>query len=326
MEKKLKKVVILGSTGSLGVQALEVLEKYDVEIVALAANTSEKLLCGQVEKCGAEKAVLASRDGEESVIDLVKDPEIDIVLNLLSGVSGIAPTIAALESGKKILLANKESIVAEGQKVMVLAEPGQIIPLDSEHNAIHEIFKKYPGKTAKRIIIPCSGGPFLDQDISGKTTQDALAHPRWNMGDKISIESALLINKGLEIIEAHYLFDLPLEKIDVIIHPECQIHGVVEFEDEAYSYESDPDMREHIENGIREALGMAPACSDKIKKTKKLKKFRFLDSQEKLPGVRIVLAAFEKGQIKEFLQKEEAEIQKALAENCGIDVLIKMIS
>lgn len=312
----MKNVVILGSTGSLGTQSIEVLEKYpnDFRIIGLSANTSKEILSSQVKdlEINPENIIFTSIDGEEALNDLASLKEADTVINVLSGTAGVEPTKVALEAGKTLLLGNKESLVAAGEEVMQLAGEN-IIPLDSEHNAIYEILQQNPNKLVKKIIIPCSGGPFFGQkDLSNVTAKQALAHPKWNMGKKVSIESATLLNKGLEIIEAHCLFNLPLEKIEALIHPECRIHGIVEFENEKIAYISNPDMREHIENALLRAINQAPK-----REIRPLgpNEFTLLPpDHETFPGIKIVTKAFSNDPKKmpQFLQKEEQLIDQFL--------------
>ncbi|NIA02210.1 MAG: 1-deoxy-D-xylulose-5-phosphate reductoisomerase [Nitrospirae bacterium] len=315
----MKNVVILGSTGSLGTQSIEILQKYtnDFRIIGLSANTSKEVLNSQVKdlEINPENIILTSLDGEDAMNELASLEEADIVINVLSGTAGIEPTSSALRANKTLLLGNKESLVAAGEEVVKLATPEQLVPLDSEHNAIYEILRKNPGKTIKKIIIPCSGGPFFGQkDLSNITAEQALAHPKWRMGKKVSIESATLLNKGLEIIEAHYLFNLPLEKIEARIHPECQIHGIVEFENDpnSHAYISDPDMREHIENALLRAINQAPQNRTRIIQPNE---FTLLPpDHETFPGIKIVTDAFNRDRTKmsQFLKKEESLIDQFL--------------
>jgi 1-deoxy-D-xylulose-5-phosphate reductoisomerase len=327
----MKKVVILGSTGSLGKQAIEVLKKYkeDFKIIALCANKNKKLLNTQAKslKIHPKNVILASENSQKKIENLAKLKEVDIVINVISGTLGIVPSKIALKSNKILLLGNKESLVAEGEKIMELAKKNTqtfpLIPLDSEHNAIFEILKKNPGKKIKKIIIPCSGGPFLGKtkaQLKKVTAKDALSHPKWKMGPKITIESATLINKGFEIIEAHYLFSLPLDKIETRIHPECKIHGIVEFQfpgtkkTEKIAYISKPDMREHIQNALLRAINKpTPAKS----RTKPLQESLFAltkPDQKILNGIEIVLKHFKKNprKMEAFLKKEESVINRFL--------------
>lgn len=322
----MKKVVILGSTGSLGTQTLEILEKYpkDFEVIALACNQNEKLIQSQAKKLQIpqENIFIASKHPAKNLLRLAALKDADIIINVLSGVSGILPTTAALKAKKILLLGNKESLVANGDEVMKLAKNSTLIPLDSEHNSIHEILKKFPDKKIKNLFLSCSGGPFWDktaEELEILTPEKALKHPKWNMGAKISIESATLINKGLEIVEAFYLFSLSLSKIHAFINPDCLIHAIVEFEGktktetESYAYVSEPDMREHIENALLESINKtAKRVIKKIPKT--LYEPRIIKISDALPlkGISIVLNNFKKRKMKSFLALEEKTIQEFL--------------
>ena len=312
----MKSIVVLGATGSLGKQTLEIIEKYpdDFELIGISANQNQDLLSKQAKKFSVpiENTTLTSSDGQDKLTQLASHPDADIIVNVLSGVSGINPSIAALKSEKTLLLGNKESLIAEGTQLKEKIQ--NIIPLDSEHNAIHEIIKKFPNEKIKSITLPCSGGPFLGKtkdELKNITIDQVLAYPKWNMGPKISVESTTLINKGLEIIEAHYLFNIPLKKIKVVIHPEAKVHGLVQFENETLTYISNPDMREHIENALLEAANK-PSPNREIRPLKP-NEFNFKDpDHETFPGIKIVLDAFQKNQIAHFLQKEEQVINKFL--------------
>jgi len=328
MTNKLKKVVVLGSTGSLGTQTLKILEKYKkhFKIIGLSANTNIKILNEQAKKfkISPKNTVLASKfksSAKKALLKMIESKNTDIIINVLSGVAGIDPSIAALKAGKILLLGNKESLFAEGRKIMNLSKKNhaKIIPLDSEHNAIFEILKKYPGEKIKNIIIPCSGGPFLNKKAkypNKVTIKEALAHPKWKMGKKVSIESATLINKGLEIIEAHYLFNLPLRKIITKIHPQCSIHGIVEFKDKFIAYFGKPNMKEHLENALLSAANL-PLLKREIKQIN-LGNFQLQSIPNHLtPGLKIILDAFGNfkstpEKLKKFLQKEEALVKDFL--------------
>ncbi len=306
----MKRIIILGSTGSLGKQALEVIKKYkkDFKVLALTSHKNKKLLDSQAKEFKVEHKVLTSTDGKEKLKRLCQLKEADIVINVLSGVAGIQSTITSLKEGKILLLGNKESLIASGRELDIK----NIIPIDSEHNAIHEILKKYPNKKIKKIILPCSGGPFFGKsrkDLEKASLEEAIKHPRWKMGAKISLESATLINKGLEIIEAHYLFKIPLNKIEVIIHPEAIIHGMVEFEDCKIAYLSKPDMKEHIENALLESVNLERPNGE-IRELKK-DEFTFYTADHNLfKGIDLVKKAFILGDMKKFLEKEEEVLEK----------------
>lgn len=314
----MQRVVILGSTGSLGIQTLEVLEKYKkyFKVIGLSANVNKSLLEKQAKKWNVENFLLASEGSAKELITLASLKNADIIINVLSGIVGIEPTITALKAGKILLLGNKESLVADGKNIMNLAGLTRLIPLDSEHNAIFEILQKFPLKKVEKIILSCSGGPFYKKtkaELKSLTVAEALAHPKWNMGPKISIESATLINKGLEIIEAHFLFGLPLKKISAIYHPECQIHGAVKFKNEKLltAYVSNPDMREHLENALLRAAGLPP----KFKNFQKILPSSLTPlSSKTLSGLSLVLKFFKKNpqKMKQFLLHEEEIIRKFL--------------
>lgn len=315
----MNKVIILGSTGSLGSQTIEVLNKYpeSFELIGLLANESTAKLKEQGYKYPAATLALAGR-GEK--LDLKKA---DIIINVLPGMAGIEPSLEALRLEKTLLLGNKESLVAEGAQIKTLLSKNllsRLIPLDSEHNAIYEILKyiekERPGFELESITLPCSGGPLLNApSLDQVTPAQALAHPRWSMGPKVSLESATLINKGLELLEAYYLFDLPLEKIRVKIHPECQVHGMLNAKNgEMLAYLSSPDMREHIENALCRAIGLDPPARE-IRPLGP-DEFAFQEVPASLPGIQTVLTHFKKApqSMKRFLQKEEEVLKRFLAQ------------
>ena len=248
MNTKRKKISILGSTGSIGTQALEVLDKLQdkFEIIALSAGRNTELLKKQTEKykpkyvCVAEGADKPDVDGakilygSEGLNQICSDKENDIILVAVSGKVGLKPTLTAIDNGINIALANKETLVMAGDIVIKKAKDKgvDIIPVDSEHCAIHQCIKNR--NDVDKLIITASGGPFLHktlEDMKSATVEQALAHPRWNMGRKITIDSATLMNKGLEIIEAHHLFNMDYKDIEVIIHPQSIVHSAIEYKD-----------------------------------------------------------------------------------------------
>lgn len=231
MEKK-RKISIIGSTGSIGTQALEVIEKLQdkFEIIALAGGHNKELLEQQAEKFKPKYTVL----GEEGLEKICNDKENDIILVACSGKIGLRPTLKAIENGIDIALANKETLVMAGDIVMDAARKNgvNIVPVDSEHCAIHQCIKDI--KQVDKLIITASGGPFLHkpvEEMKNATVKEALAHPRWHMGRKITVDSATLMNKGLEIIEAHHLFGFDYDDIDVVIHPQSIVHSAIEYKD-----------------------------------------------------------------------------------------------
>jgi len=246
------RVAILGSTGSIGRQALDVARREPdrLEIVALAAARNAKLLADQARTFGVKRVALADTDaaaqarsllpdtrvdaGARAVEDLAREAEADLVLNALVGAAGLRASVATLESGRVLALANKESLVAGGELVMGLARPGQLIPVDSEHSAIYQCLVGESPDDVSLIWLTASGGPFRGRargELETVTPQDALAHPTWSMGPKITIDSATLMNKGLETIEAHHLFGVDYDRIRIVIHRQSCIHSMVEFAD-----------------------------------------------------------------------------------------------
>ena len=243
----MKRVAILGSTGSIGTTALQVLRRHTAEfkVAALTGFGNVKLLEEQIAEFHPAFAGLVenkpSRDnrwkcGEGCLVEAATRPDVDIVLNAVVGAAGLDATLAALESGKRVALANKESLVTAGHLVLRAAQQGrgEIVPVDSEHSAILQCVGKRPSSEIRRIVITASGGPFREWPIERlreATVDDALKHPTWQMGRKITIDSATLANKALEVIEAHYLFGIPYERIDVVVHPQSIVHSFVEFID-----------------------------------------------------------------------------------------------
>lgn len=266
--KRVQKVSILGSTGSIGVQTLDVIRdnKELFEVVVLTANEAWEKLAEQAIEFDVDTVVIANEQhyealtaklqeypikvfaGEKAVREVAANSTIDVVVNALVGYAGLLPTIAAIEAGKKVALANKESLVVAGEYVIKLAlEKGvPIIPIDSEHSAIFQCLMGEYSPISK-VILTCSGGAFRDssaEDLANATVEQALKHPQWDMGAKITIDSATLVNKGFEVIEAKWLFGLKAEQIDVVIHPQSIVHSMVEFEDGAIKAQlGTPDMR-----------------------------------------------------------------------------------
>ncbi|MGI9131521.1 MAG: 1-deoxy-D-xylulose-5-phosphate reductoisomerase [Candidatus Nanopelagicaceae bacterium] len=253
-------LVILGSTGSIGVQALEIVESNPEKfrIVGLAAGSKNiELLAEQAKKFSVpvvgttgDRSKLISLLGNTQVIDglgaaaQIAAIACDVVLNGISGSIGLGPTLAALAVGNKVALANKESLVAGGDLVMAYGRD-RIIPVDSEHSALYQCFLSGKSSEVKQVILTASGGPFREiTDLSEVTVADALSHPTWAMGPVVTINSATLMNKGLEIIEAHYLFDIPYSKISAVIHPQSVVHSMVEFVDgSTIAQASPPNMK-----------------------------------------------------------------------------------
>jgi 1-deoxy-D-xylulose-5-phosphate reductoisomerase len=259
----MRKLLILGATGSIGEQALEVVStSEDLSVVGLAAGRRWERLVEQARDHGVPTIALADADaaaaasdawngrvltGEEGIQELITGSGADLVLNGMVGAAGLGPTIVTLTEGIELALANKESLVVGGDLVTALAEATdtRIIPVDSEHSALFQLARAEPPGTVERLVLTASGGPFRGRtDLTGITTDEALAHPTWDMGGRITIDCATLMNKGFELIEAHHLFDLAYERIDVVVHPQSIIHGLVHLNDGAtIAHLGYPDMR-----------------------------------------------------------------------------------
>ncbi|MFC0447320.1 1-deoxy-D-xylulose-5-phosphate reductoisomerase [Rhodococcus jostii] len=281
-ENRPTRVLLLGSTGSIGTQALEVVaanpDKFTV--VGLAAGGGNvELLAKQIRETGvssvavADLRAAASLDlpgvlsGPDAVTELVRTTEADVVLNALVGSLGLEPTLAALESGARLALANKESLVAGGPLVTAAAAPGQIVPVDSEHSALAQCLRGGSADEVDRLVLTASGGPFrgwTTDRLESVTPEQAGAHPTWSMGPMNTLNSATLVNKGLELIETHLLFGVDYERIDVTVHPQSIVHSMVTFTDgSTLAQASPPDMKLPIALALgwpRRVAGAAPAC------------------------------------------------------------------
>ena len=273
----MRDVVILGSTGSIGVQTLEIIDANpgQFRVVALtAAGNNIDLLVSQAVKFKVS-VVGVTRNADQvrsglpgvQVIDgsdastEVAAITCDVVFNAITGSIGLAPTLAALRVGNTLALANKESLVAGGEMVMALAKPGQLLPVDSEHSALWQALKSGTTSEVSKLILTASGGPFRDRDdLSTVTVAEALAHPTWTMGPVVTINSSTLVNKGLEIIEAHYLFDIPYAQIEAVIHPQSVVHSMVEFIDgSTIAQASPPNMKGPISLALNHPHRVAQA-------------------------------------------------------------------
>ncbi|HEV7741841.1 MAG TPA: 1-deoxy-D-xylulose-5-phosphate reductoisomerase, partial [Pseudolysinimonas sp.] len=248
----MRRVLILGSTGSIGTQALEVIaaNRDRFEVVGLAAGSDAAGLAAQAAAFGVDRTAL----GVEEAVALVRDTPADVVLNGITGSVGLGPTLAALESGATLALANKESLIVGGELVTRAARPGQIVPVDSEHSAIAQALRAGEHGEVRRLVLTASGGPFRGRSrasLQDVTPAEALAHPTWDMGLVITTNSSTLVNKGLEVIEAHLLFDVPYDRIEVTVHPQSIVHSMVEFVDgSTIAQASPPDMRLPISLGL----------------------------------------------------------------------------
>jgi 1-deoxy-D-xylulose-5-phosphate reductoisomerase len=259
----MKKVLILGSTGSIGTQALDVIGGSDeLRAVGLAAGSDWELALEQAREHGVpaiaiadEQAAERAREewggnvlaGEEGVRELIAASGADLVLNGIVGAAGLGSTVVALTEGIDVALANKESLVVGGELVMALSEAtgARLLPVDSEHSALHQLIGSQAPGTVEKLVLTASGGPFRGRDdLSEVSIDDALAHPTWSMGGRITIDSATLMNKGFEAIEAHHLFGVPYERIDVVVHPQSLVHSLVQLIDgSSLAHLGHPDMR-----------------------------------------------------------------------------------
>ncbi|GAB2461578.1 1-deoxy-D-xylulose-5-phosphate reductoisomerase [Conyzicola lurida] len=248
----MRTVIVLGSTGSIGVQALEVIADNPdrFQIVGLTAGTSAEKLAEQAAAFDVEHTAL----GADAASELVRSVPADVVLNGITGSVGLGPTLAALESGATLALANKESLIVGGDLVKRLAAPGQIVPVDSEHSAIAQALRSGTAAEVRRLVVTASGGPFRGrsrESLVNVTPREALAHPTWDMGLVVTTNSSTLVNKGLEVIEAHLLFDVPYDDIAVTVHPQSIVHSMVEFVDgSTIAQASPPDMKLPISLGL----------------------------------------------------------------------------
>lgn len=271
----MKKIAILGSTGSIGTQTLEVVEyNQDIRVTALAAGSNIKLLEEQIRKFRpslvcvwdekkAQELKASIRDldvrvtsGMEGLLEVATEPEAEIVVTAVVGMIGIRPTIAAMEAGKDIALANKETLVTAGHIIMPLAEEKhvKILPVDSEHSAIFQSLNGEDRRSIHKILLTASGGPFRGwsrEQLAGVQVEDALKHPNWSMGRKITIDSSTMVNKGLEVMEARWLFGVEMDQVQVVVQPQSVIHSMVEFEDGAVIAQlGTPDMKLPIQYAL----------------------------------------------------------------------------
>lgn len=310
----MKKVLILGSTGSIGTQTLEVIKSFPqfFSVAGLSANKNEELLKQQAKEFKVDNIHI----GEKGLSTFVAKTEYDIVVNALCGEIGISPTVKAIWKRRPIALANKETLVAAGKRIMEEAKGFgvEIRPVDSEHSAIWQALQAGKRQDLKKIILTCSGGPFRNwslEQMKNATAEDALKHPSWEMGKKISIDSATLMNKALEVIEAVRLFDLKPEQIEVVIHPESIVHSAVEFVDgSVIAQMGEPDMRT--------CIAYALSAPDRLPLP--FKKFSFFDKKlsfekvdnKRFPSIDFAFTALEKGE--EYCAKMNKANEEAVAD------------
>lgn len=248
----MRRIIVLGSTGSIGTQALDVIRANPrrFELVGLAAGSNAEMMAEQAAQFQVEDTALGAVEAEQ----LVRDVEADVVLNAITGSIGLGSTLAALKAGRTLALANKESLIVGGELVLAAAAPEQIVPVDSEHSALAQALRAGTHAEVRRLVVTASGGPFRGRtrdELADVTPQEALAHPTWDMGRMVTTNSATLVNKGLEVIEAHLLFDIPYDDIEVVVHPQSIVHSMVEFIDgSTIAQASPPDMRLPISLGL----------------------------------------------------------------------------
>lgn len=317
-----KKLVILGSTGSIGTQTLEILKdkKEDFEVLALAAFSNAELIEKQIREFSPKYAVLYDEKAAKTLKDKVSDTsvvvlsgmegletistldECDMLVAAMVGMIGIKPTIAAIKAGKDIALANKETLVTAGHIIVPLCKEKDvnIYPVDSEHSAIYQCLKAQDRKMIDKILLTASGGPFLGRnydDLKDVSLKDALNHPNWAMGKKITIDSASLVNKGLEVIEAKWLFDVEIEDVEVIIHPQSIIHSMVQFKDNAVLAQLGlPDMKLPIQYALYE--GNRQTMPERKINFFELSKLDFLKPDHKtFKGIKLATDSYNRGYI-----------------------------
>ncbi|MDR1952135.1 MAG: 1-deoxy-D-xylulose-5-phosphate reductoisomerase [Elusimicrobiota bacterium] len=316
----MKKIVILGSSGSIGIQTLDIVSKLkDITVVGLSVNSNIALLKRQIKQFNPKAVCAAALEDEKNLrkwlkenklktqvftgIDglekLVSMKEADMIVSAVVGAAGLKPVIKAIEAGKNIALANKEALVMAGKQIMSLAKKKavNILPVDSEHSAIFQCCLCGKKSDIKRILLTASGGPFYKykKDLSKITPEQALAHPTWKMGKKITIDSATLMNKGLEVIEAAVLFDIDINKIEIVIHPQSVIHSLVEYVDgSVIAQMSNPDMRLPIQFAL--TYPQRSVSSIKPIDLAKISKFEFYKPRlDKFPCLKLALSAAKKG-------------------------------
>jgi len=314
ISKTPRRVAVLGSTGSIGAQTLEVVESLNrcggaFEITALAASTSWQKLAQQARTARPRRVALHDHahlanlrealhgtgievhNGSQAMTDIAASADVDIVVAAVVGAAGLRPVMAAAQAGKTIALANKEALVVAGALVMPLARRHRavILPVDSEHSAIFQSLRSGNTHEIRKITLTASGGPFRTWEgerIRKATVAEALAHPNWKMGPKITVDSATMMNKALEIIEAHWLFDLPADKIEVVIHPQSIIHSMVEFVDGSVIAQlGTPDMRTPIQYALTHPQRL-DGCSSKLEWSK-LKEMTFQIPDERFPALQL---------------------------------------
>ncbi len=313
------RVILLGSTGSIGVNTLDVIDHLNrtghasLRVVGLAAGANATRLAEQAKAHGVERLALADPTdadqlpaeatryvGADAAAKLVEDTEADVLVAAIVGAAGLPATVAGIEKGMAIALANKETLVAAGPLVMPMVQHHQtrILPLDSEHSGVHQCLQNHRTEQIRRVILTASGGPFRNataEELQHATLEDALRHPTWSMGPKITIDSATMMNKAFEVIEAHHLFGLPAEKIGILVHPESVVHAFVEFNDgSVLSQLGAPDMRTPIQYALT-GPERPRGCADRLD-FNQLSQLNFQPPDaERFPAVKLAYDVLEAG-------------------------------
>lgn len=302
------RIAVLGSTGSIGRQALDVVRSHPdrFRVAGLSAGSDAETLVAQAREFGVELLGIASGSlstaggtkvlqGDDAAARVAEEADAQVVLNAVVGAAGLKATLATILSGRILALANKESLVAAGELVMAKASPGQIRPVDSEHSALWQLLEGIPSHQVRRVYLTGSGGPFRGRDTDGLSqvaVSDALAHPVWDMGPKITVDSATLMNKGLEVIEAHFLFGFTYDEIEVVIHPQGIIHALAEATDGAvFAHAAMPDMRLPIQIALTWPERLSPPGGKRIDWTAK----EFLFEAPDIETFRCLALAYEAG-------------------------------
>jgi 1-deoxy-D-xylulose-5-phosphate reductoisomerase len=296
------RLAILGATGSIGRQALDVVAAHRdrLRVVALAAGRDEDGVSHLARESGAHVTAVHARDGDDALCDMATRPDVDLVLVATPGIAGLKPTIAALEAGKRVALANKEVLVTGGHLVAPLAGGAgdRLRPVDSEHCALWQCLAGERIADVRRVLLTASGGPFRERTIaslSEVTAEEALRHPTWKMGPKVTIDSATLANKGYEVIETRWLYDIPYEKIEIVVHPESVVHALVEFTDGSVKAQlAEPDMRLPIQYALLWEHAPSPARSIDWSVARTLR-FTGAPDLERYPALGAVLDAARSG-------------------------------
>jgi len=330
-------VIVLGSTGSVGTQTLKVLRKHSKKfnLLGIACYSNEDLLNKQAKDFKIPRSQkVATKTNPRALKKLIQNSKADIIVNAISGAAGLEPSKQVLKTGKTLALANKESVILGGKDLMALAKKfcAQILPLDSEHHAVLRILQTknlqaYSPKHVKKIILTCSGGPFFGykkSQLKKVTPKEALKNPNWKMGNKILIESATLLNKGFELIEAHHLFNCPLKKLDAVIDRKSYVHAVVEFQPKeqiALAYK--PDMKIVIEDTLLDYFHKTNGTNFKNRRLKfisgrKLATYPFKKIDHlTFPAITKILKAHKQGKIKTFYKQSEKNITEFLNQKRG---------